>query len=50
MTDIIDFLDELRELHALYKQDDLREIDFEARIRKLEREVERFEEDMTNDV
>jgi len=49
MTDVIDFLEELKELKELYRQNDLREIDFEARIRKLEQEVNRFEEDYTNE-
>jgi len=49
MTDLIDFLEELKELKELYRQNDLREIDFEARIRVLEQEVNRFEEDYTNE-
>ena len=49
MTDVIDFLEELKELKELYRQNDLREIDFTARIRELEQEVNRFEEEYANE-
>ena len=44
MTDILEFIDELKELQALYHSGDLRDFDFNTKIQKYEREVERFEE------
>jgi len=46
MTDVLDFIDELKELQALYHSGDLRDFDFNTKIQKYEREVERFEAEM----
>ena len=46
MTDILEFIDELKELQALYHSGDLRDFDFNTKIQKYEREVERFEDEM----
>lgn len=43
MTDILDFIDELRELQELYAQGDLREFDFYLKIQKYERMVSEYE-------
>lgn len=46
MNDILTFIDELKELHVLYKQGDLRDFDFANLIQKYERQVEQYEEAM----
>lgn len=46
MNDILEFIDELKELQTLYNSGDLRNFDFERMIQKYEREVEQFEIEM----
>ena len=46
MTDILEFIDELKELQVLYHSGDLRDFDFTTKIAKYEREVARFEQAM----
>ena len=46
MVDVLEFIDELKELQTLYHSGDLRDFDFNTKIQKYEREVERFEADM----
>jgi hypothetical protein len=46
MIDAIEFLDELKELKALYNSGDLRNFDFERMIQKYERQVEQYESAM----
>jgi hypothetical protein len=46
MNDILEFIDDLKELQELYAQGDLREFDFNLKIQKYEREVARFESAM----
>ena len=46
MVDILEFIDELKELQALYHSGDLRDFDFNTKIQKYEREVARFEEEL----
>ena len=43
MNDILDFIDELKELKALYNSGDLRNFDFENKIQKYERQVDQYE-------
>ena len=43
MNDILEFIDELKELQALYHSGDLRDFDFNTKIQKYESEVARFE-------
>jgi len=49
MNDIIEFIDELKELHVLYKTGDLRDFDFARKIQKYEEQVRRYEEAMESD-
>ena len=44
MVDTLEFLEELKELRALYHSGDLRDFDFNTKIQKYEREVAKFEE------
>jgi len=44
MVDVLEFIDELKELQALYHSGDLRDFDFNTKIQKYEREVAKFEE------
>lgn len=44
MVDILDFIDELKELQTLYHSGDLRDFDISTKIQKYEREVAKFEE------
>ena len=46
MNDILEFIDELKELQALYHSGELRDFDFNAKIQKYERDVARFEAEM----
>ena len=46
MTDILEFIDELKELQELYHTGELRDFDFAIKIAKYEREVEQFERAM----
>lgn len=46
MNDILEFIDDLKELHVLYKQGDIRDFDFANKIQKYERQVEEFERAM----
>jgi len=46
MNDILEFIDDLKELHVLYKQGDIRDFDFANKIQKYERTVEEFERAM----
>jgi len=46
MNDILDFIDELKEMQVLYNQGDLRNYDFESKIQKYERMVDEFESAM----
>lgn len=43
MQDMIDFLDELKELKALYNSGDLRNYDFETKIQKYERLIDQYD-------
>ena len=43
MNDMVDFLDELKELKALYNSGDLRNFDFETKIQKYERLIDAYE-------
>lgn len=43
MNDILEFLDELKELQALYNSGDLRNFDFERMIQKYDRQVDQYE-------
>ena len=47
MNDILEFIDDLKELQELYAQGDLREFDFCMKIQKYERVVEQFESQMS---
>lgn len=46
MVDILEFIDELKELQVLYHSGDLRDFDISTKIQKYERQVARFEEDL----
>jgi len=46
MNDILEFIDELKELQTLYNSGDLRNFDFDRMVQKYEREVDQFEADM----
>ena len=46
MVDILEFIDELKELQVLYHSGDLRDFDISTKIQKYEREVTKFEEAM----
>lgn len=46
MTELFDFIDDLRELQKLYNNGELRNFDFEQMIQKREREIDRFERDL----
>ena len=46
MNDIFDFIDELKEMQALYNTGDLRNYDFESKIQKYERLIDKFEAQM----
>ena len=46
MNDILEFIDELKELQTLYHSGDLRDFDFNTKLQKYEHEVERFEADI----
>lgn len=46
MVDTLEFIDDLTELQELYRQGDLREIDFALAIQKYTKRVEQFEKDM----
>lgn len=46
MNDIIDFIDELKELKALYNTGDLRNFDFERLIQKYERKADAYDSAM----
>lgn len=46
MNDILEFIDELKELQALYNTGELRNFDFATKISKYERDVSHFEQAM----
>lgn len=46
MVDVLEFIDELKELQALYHSGDLRDFDFNTKIQKYERQVTQFEEEV----
>ena len=46
MNDILDFIDELKELQELYHSGDLRDFDFNTKIQKYERMASDFESAM----
>ena len=46
MVDVLEFIDELKELQALYHSGDLRDFDFNTKIQKYERQVAQFEADL----
>ena len=46
MNDILEFIDELKELQSLYHSGDLRDFDFNTKIQKYERQMAKFEEAM----
>lgn len=43
MNDMIDFIDELNELKALYNTGELRNFDFERMIQKYERKIDAYD-------
>ena len=43
MNDILEFIDELKELQGLYHSGELRDFDFNTKIQKYERQIEQFE-------
>lgn len=43
MNDIVDFIDELKELKALYISNDLRNYDFDTKIKQYEAQLEEYE-------
>lgn len=43
MNDILEFIDELKELQSLYHQGELRDFDFETKIQKYEQQIHQFE-------
>jgi len=47
MNDILEFIDDLKELEALYQSGDLRELDFKLAIQKYESQVAQYEHDMS---
>ena len=47
MVDILEFIDELKELQTLYHSGDLRDFDFETKIQKYDRQVALFETELT---
>ena len=49
MNDILEFIDELKELQSLYHSGDLRDFDFATKIQKYERQVARFEQVMAEE-
>jgi hypothetical protein len=46
MVDILEFIDELKELQVLYQTGDLRDFDLQAKIQKYENQVALFEYDI----
>jgi hypothetical protein len=46
MVDILEFIDELKELQALYHSGDLRDFDISTKIQKYERQFAEFEDSM----
>lgn len=46
MNEMIDFIDELKELQALYNTGELRNFDFERMIQKYERKVDAYDSAM----
>ena len=43
MNDILEFIDDLKELQVLYRTNDLREVDLQTKISKYERQFTTFE-------
>lgn len=46
MNDILEFIDDVKELEALYQSGDLRELDFRLLIQKYESQFAEYEHDM----
>lgn len=46
MQDMLEFIDELKELQALYNSGDLRNFDFDRMIQKYERKVDAYDSAM----
>jgi len=46
MVDILEFIDELKELQVLYQTGDLRDFDLQTKIQKYENQVASFERDI----
>lgn len=46
MTQELEMLDTLKELRSLYKNGELRELDFDARIASVQKQIEHFEKEM----
>jgi len=46
MVDILEFIDELKELQVLYQTGDLRDFDLQTKIQKYENQVALFERDI----
>jgi hypothetical protein len=46
MVDVLEFIDELKELQSLYHSGDLRDFDFNTKIQKYERQVAQFETEL----
>jgi len=49
MNDILEFIDELKEMQALYNTGDLRNYDFESKIQKYNGTVDMFEKEYEMD-
>jgi hypothetical protein len=46
MTDLLDFISELKELQVLYNEGEIRNFDFDTKIQKYENQFTDFENDM----
>lgn len=49
MNDILEFISDLKELQTLYNQGELRDFDLALKINEYERQVTRFEQEMTEE-
>ena len=49
MIDILEFIDELKELQVLYNEGELCNFDFESKIHKFQKQVTDFEQSMQNE-
>ena len=46
MNDLLDIIDDIKELHVLYKTGDLRDFDFAMKLQKYQLQLEQFEKAM----